>query len=126
MVVRTAAQSLRAFMQEESAGGIVLMVAAVLALALFGDEPDAGEIQEAVDQIFILILLGYSREDELQADRLGTIYAHRAGYDPNAMITLLEKLQQQERGKYINFLSSHPPTGDRIEEARIVIAALER
>ena len=32
MVVRTAAQSLRAFMQEESAGGIVLMVAAVLAL----------------------------------------------------------------------------------------------
>ena len=32
MVVRTAAQPLRAFMQEESAGGIVLMVAAVLAL----------------------------------------------------------------------------------------------
>ena len=100
-------------------------LAATLALAVLGDKSEAGEIQEIADSIFTLIVLGYSRKDEFQADRLGTIYTYRSGYDPHAMISVLEKLGEHGRGVQITLLSTHPPVEDRISEAEIVIAALE-
>lgn len=100
-------------------------LAATLALAVLGDKSEAGEIQEIADSIFTLIVLGYSRKDEFQADRLGTIYTYRSGYDPHAMTRVLEKLGEHGRGVQITLLSTHPPVEDRISEAEIVIAALE-
>ncbi len=97
---------------------------AIVAMAVIGDKPEAAQIQELADDIFTLIVLGYSREDEFQSDRLGTKYAYGAGYDPYGMIMLLEKLQQQERGPQVTFLSTHPPAEARIEQVRHVIATL--
>ena len=45
------------------------------------------EMRQAADLTFNLAMLGYSREDELLADRLGAKYAYRAGYNPEAMVT---------------------------------------
>ncbi len=100
-------------------------LAATLALAVLGDKTEARQVQQIADDIFTLIILGYSRKDEFQADRLGTIYTHQSGYDPHAMISVLEKLGEQARGVQITFLSTHPPIEDRIHEVEIVIAALE-
>ena len=97
----------------------------VLAVVVFADETNLGQIQELADGIFNLILLGYSRQDEFQADRLGTIYAYDSGYEPQAMIKVLETLKEQSRGKQITFLSTHPPIEDRIKEVEVVIAALD-
>lgn len=107
----------------QSVFGYQLM--AILALALIGDKPESRQMYEIADNIFTLVLLGYSREDEFQADRLGTIYIYRSGHDPRAMEKLLLKLKQQEEGRPITFLSTHPPTDDRIEHVGIVIRALE-
>ncbi len=98
---------------------------AIVALVALGDKPEAGQIQQIANDIFTLVILGYSREDEFQADRLGTIYAHRGGYDPRGMVRLLEKLGEQSRGQPITFLSTHPPIEDRISQVEIVISALE-
>ena len=76
----------------------------------------AQELQKAASLSYNLIMLGYSREDELQADRLGVKYAYKAGYDPFAMITFLEKLKEA-KGKEIGivFLRTHPYTSQRIK-----------
>lgn len=66
---------------------------------------------------FLNILLGYSREDELLADRLGVRYAKQAGYKPKAMIDFLGKLREKMRKEPIRRKSmyrTHPYTSDRI------------
>lgn len=67
--------------------------------------------------IFNLISMGYSRQDELEADRVGVRYAYQAGYKPRAMISFLNKLKRlDEYSQYrIEFLSTHPLVEKRIE-----------
>ncbi len=68
-----------------------------IAYLLDGRSPDVKnkaweDIRMATNITFNLITLGYGRKDEILADRLGVIYAERAGYDPNGAISFLEKL----------------------------------
>ena len=41
--------------------------------------------------------LAHSRQEELEADRLGVTYMKAAGFDPRAMLTFLKKLQALDR-----------------------------
>ena len=69
------------------------------------------------------VLLKYSREDEYQADELGYTFLRRAGMPTSGLLTFFRKLQNLQRGGVaIPFLSSHPPTPDRIAR----LEALER
>lgn len=78
-----------------------------------------------------LLLLKYSRDDELESDRLGIEYMTRLGYDPQNAISAhrnLEKIsgeylkslgkEQQERGFFEDLLSTHPRTSVRIDELK--------
>ena len=47
----------------------------------------------------LLKLRRYSRDQELEADRVGLGYITRAGYRGDAMITLIEKLRRQSGSK---------------------------
>ncbi|MDD2752576.1 MAG: Maf family protein, partial [Candidatus Omnitrophica bacterium] len=87
----------------------VLMIAAAGA--------GSGNVAAAADQAFTQIMLGYSREDELLADQLGTRYAKLAGYNPRGMISFLAKLQELNRRRPlqpINYFKTHPYVPDRI------------
>jgi len=71
--------------------------------------------------IYNLITLGYSRKDEFEADRLSVYYLKQAGYDPNSIIRVLEKLRDGAKNKNANwlyFLRSHPYPDERIEAVR--------
>lgn len=76
-----------------------------------------------------LIMLGYSREDEFEADKLGVRYACYAGFDPNGEVTFLEKLQRQEKetpfDKTLVYLRSHPLYSERISKIRAYAAYLK-
>lgn len=74
------------------------------------------DLQKAASVTYNLVMLGYSRKDELLSDRLGVKYALKAGYDPYAMISFLKKLQdaKDEQIGFV-FLRSHPYTSDRIK-----------
>jgi Zn-dependent protease with chaperone function len=64
-----------------------------------------------------LYMLGYSRDRELEADRLGIQYTLRAGYDPHAALRFFKKLQEGEDknlGGWDLYFRTHPPTADRI------------
>ncbi|UFS70765.1 M48 family metallopeptidase [Geomonas sp. RF6] len=72
-------------------------------------------------------LLYYSRDMENQADYLGVQTMYKAGYDPKGMSTFFQKLQAQHSanpGKIAQFLSSHPQTGERIQNVNEEIAKL--
>lgn len=72
----------------------------------------------------LLKLRSYSREQELQADRVGLGTITRAGFRGDAMITLIEKLQRQTRledqlmglpeSRDPSALSTHPGAADRL------------
>jgi len=65
-----------------------------------------------------LILQGYSRDNEFEADEYGTLYAYRAGYTPDGMVELLETFQDLDQSRHTfieQLLATHPPVPDRIE-----------
>jgi predicted Zn-dependent protease len=71
-----------------------------------------------------LLGLSYSREQETQADRVGTYYMALAGYDPEqavAMQKLLHSLSQQSGSILDRYLSDHPMADDRIAQIESVI-----
>jgi MAF protein len=79
--------------------------------------PNAQGVGQAADAAFIELLLGYSREDELLADQLGARYEKLAGYNPQGMIQLLNKLQDINRRsplKERSYYKTHPYVPDRI------------
>ncbi|MBP7835908.1 MAG: septum formation protein Maf [Candidatus Omnitrophica bacterium] len=83
--------------------------------------PSSGGVGAAADTAFTELILGYSREDELLADQLGTRYAKLAGYDPHAMVKFLEKLQDVEKRRPLqekNYYKTHPYVPDRIRTVK--------
>jgi len=73
-----------------------------------------------------LFLLRYSREDELEADRLGVEYAMAAGYDSREVIGLfqtLDRMQEKEGQSMPSFLATHPNPGDRIQRIQELTSA---
>ncbi len=67
--------------------------------------------------INVAVDLHYSREDEAEADRLGAIYASRAGFDPAHGARFFERILEQHRSDPANippYLFSHPAVDERI------------
>jgi predicted Zn-dependent protease len=69
-------------------------------------------------------LLGFARFDELEADRAAFYNAYKAGYNPNALATVLKRMARQEkedmgRDQYRQYqllmllFGNHPPTAQR-------------
>lgn len=84
---------------------------------LVAQAPAGGDVGAAADAAVTELLLGYSREDELLADRLGTRYCKLSGYDPHAMIKFLETLQEVNRHKPLRprtYYKTHPYVPDRV------------
>ncbi|HEX5473629.1 MAG TPA: M48 family metallopeptidase [Vicinamibacterales bacterium] len=59
--------------------------------------------------------LRFSREDEKQADLLGTHIMARAGYDPRDMANVFKTIEQESGPGGPQWLSDHPNPGDRYE-----------
>lgn len=73
------------------------------------------------------ILMDYSREAELEADRLGVRYMYAAGYDPAGMASFFEELLEMRQSKPSDverFFSSHPMSEERIQQVREIAATL--
>lgn len=84
--------------------------------------------KDITDTMINLVVAGYSREDESLCDRLGVKYAYQAGFNPEGMITFLNKLKyraQSETPTLAIFFHSHPPYDQRIETVRYEIERLK-
>jgi predicted Zn-dependent protease len=96
----------------------------ILSSLVFGG---AGEgTQAAVGVGLALIMRGYSRGAEEEADSYGTIYMTRAGYNPEGMAQVMDKLAavtSSGDGFWENLAADHPPAAKRAAAVRAEIKA---
>lgn len=95
----------------------------ILAAVLVGSQ--SSELTEAAIATGIAtsaqLRINFTRANEQEADRIGIMLLHRAGFNPNSMATFFERMQQSLRlygSRPPEFLSTHPVTSNRIGEAR--------
>ncbi len=100
------------------------MVAGVgleLLSALLGNTGGAVTSGMAANALTGSVFLGFSREDELVADREGTRILRKAGWDPEGLASFLEAARASARKNPTaldTFFSTHPATDDRIAALR--------
>ncbi|HMP91475.1 MAG TPA: M48 family metallopeptidase [Phnomibacter sp.] len=67
-------------------------------------------------------ILPFSRKQELEADKLGLIYAAYAGYNPQAAIGLWQRMAALNGGQRPPaFASTHPAEADRIKQLELLM-----
>lgn len=98
---------------------------------LIGANPKSEEAMAAADVAFNnVVMTGYSRQDEYQADELGVKYAARAGYDPYGLARFFDVLEKREASgkvdRLFEFMMSHPNTPDRKRRAKAEAAKYAR
>jgi predicted Zn-dependent protease len=67
------------------------------------------------------VLLPYSREHELEADKLGLVFMALAGYDPRTAVAFWERMAAVGGGKPPEFMSTHPSDASRIKKINAAI-----
>lgn len=68
------------------------------------------------------IMLPFSRSHELEADRIGLIYAAKAGYDPKAALEFWMKMNLiKDREEVSAFFSTHPSDLERIDSLEALL-----
>ena len=89
------------------------------------DSPGSSVAKAAIAAaIAKLITMRFSRTDELEADKLAVDFTPQAGYDPRAMIEVMNILAQAGgRSSTPEFMSTHPDPGNRIGQLEQEIAA---
>ncbi|HPU29816.1 MAG TPA: M48 family metalloprotease [Syntrophorhabdaceae bacterium] len=73
----------------------------------------------SIDDVFkTLVVNGYGRTQEYSADETAVLYLSKAGYDPYALISVLERLNQFGKKGGGGIIKTHPETIDRIENLK--------
>jgi len=109
---------------ENQTKGTLLEYAALAGSIFLGGWP--GLIYQNTAGLGLLgAFMKFSRSAEEEADRLGVQYMYAAGYDPNAMATMFEKLEAKNKkkpGLISRAFASHPAPPER-RAAALALAA---
>ena len=105
-----------------------------IATAILTGQPALAQLTDVAGEA---VVRGYGRDMELEADRLGAQYLARTGYDPQAMISVISTLKDQERFEvvaakqegrkphvYHGLFATHPDNDTRLKQAVQVTAAV--
>jgi len=104
--------------------GLVYNVLAVAASIFVGGYAASGG--QLLGQLAAVAYVNrFTREAEMEADSFAVAVLPRAGYDPNGLVTFFAKLETKSGAHVPTFLSSHPPTPERMEHAAALIAGLD-
>jgi predicted Zn-dependent protease len=97
---------------------------AITGLAILAGVGQAGA--DLADKVAAVTFgLPHSREQESEADIMGLELMARAGYDPQAAVTLWQKMSAAEKEAPPQFLSTHPSPANRISELQARIPSVQ-
>lgn len=92
----------------------------LLGIGMGTDSRTFAEAGNALNQL----MMSYSREAEVEADKLSVRYVKRAGFDPESVINVLEMLQTlRKKGpirRYMHY-KTHPYLSERLAKAKIEV-----
>lgn len=97
---------------------------AVLASTSKSKNAAALGVQGAALGANLFFALPNNREQEREADRIGLELSARAGFNPNAAISLWQKMSAQGGDKPPEFLSTHPSNENRIADLRGLVPSV--
>jgi len=97
----------------------------VVAVGAMADKPGIA-MGGAAMAAKVALDLPNSRTAEKEADQIGMQLAVLAGYDPDAAVTLWEKMAAQGGANPPQFLSTHPAPGNRQETLAAMIPAMRQ
>ena len=86
--------------------------------AVFTSSAGSAAVQAAGAGSQLFFALPNSRLQETEADRMGLELAARAGYNPDAAVTLWQKMTSMNKGAPPQFLSTHPASENRIADLK--------
>ena len=78
-----------------------------------------------------MLFTGLSREDEMESDSLGVLYATATGYEAAGLVRFLEALVEAEQAEgepsegMKEWLATHPSTAERLEKLRAQLERME-
>jgi len=85
----------------------------ILLSAVISDKTPQG-VLTAADLTRQILGLQYSRQQEQEADSGGLDYMFSAGYNPYGMVETVQMLENEQKQRPIEFLSTHPAPQNRI------------
>ena len=71
----------------------------------------SGDLYDATQMAGAEVISGYGREMELEADAAGAEFMHRAGYDADALLSVIGVLKDQEMYRRVQAKASGKPSG---------------
>ena len=89
--------------------------AGLIAASRAVDEDDGEVLSAAAVAAQLAVTLPNSRVSEAEADQMGIEFAIRAGYEPDAGVSLWQKMEAEGGARVPQFLSSHPSPANRRE-----------
>ena len=118
------AHAIREHGRERVSQAMAQSAVANIAMAAAGGYGSAVSAANQVAQ-YVLVLPN-SRQNESEADAIGLELAARAGYNPQAAISVWQKMIKATDGKKTpEFLSTHPSGETRIEQLTALMPAIE-
>lgn len=106
---------------ERMSQGILIQGAGMTLDVLSSEQPDLtrGLLLQSFGIGSQLGSLAFSRNQELEADKLGLIFMAMAGYDPSEAVDFWQRMANQSNGQAPpEFLSTHPSDQRRIDDLR--------
>ncbi len=107
-------------------GSVVMLAAMVLAALAAGSNPQAaGGLASLGSTVAQQQMLGFSRDAEREADRIGLEMLRQGDFDSNAMVSFLNRLQNSGRlyeSGAPEYLRTHPITSSRIADIQTRIS----
>jgi predicted Zn-dependent protease len=97
--------------------------------AMLGNDASARTARAGAGVLATGLFLQFSRNDELEADRIAVVLLSRAGWDPGALAEFMEVVRREQRRRPASvevFFSTHPTTDGRIDALRETVRSLAR
>ena len=111
--------------QQMAKSGLISGIAQGVGVLLSDGHSNGG--MQAAQMLGNVINMKYGRADENEADTLGVRFLVEAGYDPEALIGVMQILKDSAgSGGQPEILSTHPDPGNRMESIRAEIERLRK